>query len=94
MQERIKKVFAMEETLGTNWLHKLGIIMLVMGIASFGIFEFSTMGAVGKAAILFAASLALLIGGIVFEKRENYRMFGRTFIGGGWAALKYFWRPG
>ena len=43
------------------------------------------MGAAGKAAISFFASVAFLTGGILFEKHENYRLLGRTFIGGGWA---------
>jgi hypothetical protein len=37
MRERMKKVSSIEETLGTNWLNKLGIIILVMGVALFGI---------------------------------------------------------
>jgi hypothetical protein len=83
--QQIKKVSALEETLGTNWLNKLGIIILVLGVALFGIYEFSTVGAAGKAAISFFASIALLAGGILFEKRDAYRVLGRTFIGGGWA---------
>ena len=85
LAQHTKKIFALEETLGTNWLNKLGIIILVVGLALFGIYEFSTMGAVGKAAISFFASIAFLTGGILFEKHENYRLLGRTLIGGGWA---------
>jgi hypothetical protein len=31
--------------------------------------------------------LALLAGGVVFERRERYRVLGHTLIGGGWALL-------
>ena len=86
-QQRIKSVSAMEETLGTNWLNKLGIIILVVGVALFGIYELSAMGPVGKASISFLASVLLLGGGIFLEKKETYRVLGRTFIGGGWALL-------
>jgi Predicted membrane protein (DUF2339) len=87
MQERIRKVSAIEESLGTNWLLKVGIIMMVLGIASFGIYEFTKMGAAGKVVLLYVLSLSLILGGIFFEKRENYRLLGRTFVGGGWALL-------
>jgi hypothetical protein len=86
-QQRIRSVSAMEETLGTNWLNKLGIIILVVGVALFGIYELSAMGPGGKAFISFLASVLLLGGGIFLEKKETYRVLGRTFIGGGWALL-------
>ncbi len=87
LQQRIKKVSALEETLGTNWLNKLGIIILVVGVALFGVYELSAMGPGGKALISFVASILLLGGGIFLEKKEPYRVLGRTFIGGGWALL-------
>jgi hypothetical protein len=86
-EQRIKRVSALEETLGTNWLNKLGIIILVVGVALFGIYELSAMGPGGKAFISFLASVLLLGGGIFLEKKETYRVLGRTFIGGGWALL-------
>src|SRR5882757_3545604 len=38
LQQRMKTVSAIEETLGTNWLNKLGIIILVVGVALCGIY--------------------------------------------------------
>ncbi len=87
LQQRMKKVSSIEETLGTNWLNKLGIIILVMGVALFGIYELQALGAAGKAGISYIAALALLAGGIFLEKRETYHLLGRTGIGGGWALL-------
>lgn len=83
----MKSVFALEEILGTNWLNRLGIVLVVFGIASFGIYELGQLGPAGKVTLLYAASLALLAGGIVLEKRERYVILGRTLIGGGWALL-------
>jgi Predicted membrane protein (DUF2339) len=85
LAQQINRVSSLEETLGRDWLNKLGIVILVVGVALFGIYEFSTMGAVGKAAISFFAAITFLVGGILFEKRETYRLLGRTLIGGGWA---------
>ena len=87
LQQRMKKVSAIEETLGTNWLNKLGIIILVVGVALFGIYELQALGALGKVGISYVAALALLAGGIFLEKRETYHLLGRTGIGGGWALL-------
>ena len=86
-QQRMKSVFALEETLGTNWLNKLGIIILVLGVALFGIYELGQLGPLGKVGLSYAVSLALLGGGIFLEKRERYRVLGHTLIGGGWALL-------
>ena len=65
----MKSVFALEETLGTNWLNKLGITILVLGLALFGIYELGQLGPAGKVGLSFVVSLALLAGGVFFEKR-------------------------
>ncbi len=87
LQQRMKTVSAIEETLGTNWLNKLGIIILVVGVALFGIYELGALGPLGKVGISYLASAFLLVGGIYVEKNERYRLLGRTGIGGGWALL-------
>src|SRR5437016_11969467 len=85
LQQRMKTVSAIEETLGTNWLNKLGIIILVVGVALFGIYELGALGPLGKVGISYLASAFLLVGGIYLERNERYRLLGRTGIGGGWA---------
>lgn len=87
LQQRLKTVSSIEETLGTNWLYKLGIIILVVGVALFGIHELGALGPLGKAAISYFTALFLLIGGIALEKNERYKLIGRGGIGGGWALL-------
>ena len=86
-QQRMKTVSAIEETLGTNWLFKIGIIIFVLGVAFLGIYELGAMGALGKVAISYFTSAFLLVGGIFLEKNERYRLLGRTGVGGGWALL-------
>jgi hypothetical protein len=83
----MKSVFALEETLGTNWLNKLGITILVLGVALFGIYELGQLGPLGKVGLSFIVSIALLAGGVFLERRERYRVLGHTLIGGGWALL-------
>ncbi len=76
LQQRMKTVSAIEETLGTNWLNKLGIIILVVGVALFGIYELGALGPLGKVGISYLASAFLLLGGIYLEKNERYRLLG------------------
>jgi len=83
----MKSVFALEEMLGTNWLNKIGITLVVLGIALFGIWKLGQMGPAGKVGLSLFASLAFLGGGVFLEKRERYRVLGHTLIGGGWALL-------
>jgi len=87
LQQRMKTVSSIEETLGTNWLLKIGVTLFVMGMAYLGIQELRTLGAAGKALLSYLAAATLLIGGIYFEKKDRYRLIGRGGIGGGWALL-------
>ncbi len=87
VRQRVLNALAMEEVLGTNWLNKLGIIILVLGVALFGIYELGELGPAGKVAMSYAVSVVLLGAGIYLERRERYVILGRTCIGGGWALL-------
>jgi hypothetical protein len=79
----------MEEMLGANWLNKLGVIILVIGMALFLAYELKTVGPAGKILVGYVVGAALLTAGLLFEKRESYRILARAGIGGGWALL-YF----
>ena len=84
-----KRVLSMEEVLGTDWLNKLGMIILVIGVALLLAYEMRELGPVGKVLLGFVVSGALLGAGIVYERRERYRLLARVGIGGGWA-LTFF----
>ncbi len=83
------RLFSLEETLGANWLGKIGIGILVIGIASFLALKLQTWGPAGKVLCGFAVSAALLGGGVWLERQATYRIFARGGIGGGWA-LAFF----
>jgi len=85
----MKRASSLEETLGANWLAKIGVVMLVIGVAYFGIQELRTMGPGGIAFVSYLVSFVLLIGGIFVEKNQSYQLLGKLGIGGGWAVL--FW---
>jgi uncharacterized membrane protein len=83
------RAFSLEETLGANWLNKLGIAILVIGLAFFLAFKLQTWGPGGKVLCGYCVSLALLAGGVWLERKPTYRIFARGGIGGGWA-LAFF----
>ena len=83
------RAISFEERLGQNWLNKLGIVALVTGLVLFLGREVRTFGPLGKSLLGLTLALAILITGLVLERRERYRVFARAAIGGGWALL-YF----
>lgn len=76
-----------EETLGANWLNKLGAALLVLGVAFFLSFQVRQLGPVGKDLVGLVLGATLLAGGIVAERRTAYRMFSRGLMAGGWGLL-------
>jgi hypothetical protein len=78
-----------ETLVGGDWLNKIGMLILVIGIALALGYSFTKIGPAGRVASALAASLAMLAGGVKLEGRERYRIFARGLLGGGWAAL-YF----
>jgi uncharacterized membrane protein len=84
---RLRRLFDIEETLGANWLNKLGIVSLVVGIVLWVGYKLPGMSPPGKVLVGYLASFTLLGGGIVLERKERYRLFARAGIGGGWALV-------
>lgn len=82
-------ILNLEETLGTNWLNKLGILILVIGVALFLAYEMRELGPAGKTGVGFAVCAVMLGAGIFFERRERWRILARAVIAGGWS-LAYF----
>ena len=92
LTERLRKKMSGQEweaLVGGNLLLKLGMLMLVIGVALFLGYSFTQMGPAGRVAISLAVCAALLGGGIALERRPVYKLFGRALLAGGWAAL-YF----
>lgn len=87
MFARFKSALDLEEALGTNWLNKLGIGILVLGLAFFLAYQLKTLGPGGKVLVGYVVSLAMLGASIWVERKEKYRILARAGIGGGWALL-------
>jgi uncharacterized membrane protein len=76
-----------ETVLGGNWLNKIGVLVLVIGLVLFIGYSFSMLGPAGRVAVAAGVSALMLIGGVVLESREKYRVAARGLLGGGWAAI-------
>ncbi|HVR26332.1 MAG TPA: DUF2339 domain-containing protein [Candidatus Polarisedimenticolia bacterium] len=85
--DRLKSSVDIEEMLGTNWLNKLGIVILVLGVAFFLAYQLKTLGPAGKVLVGFMTSGVMLGAGIWFDRKERYRILARAGMGGGWALL-------
>lgn len=78
---------SLEARLGQNWLNKLGIVALVIGLA-LGLGKvITTLGPLGKVAIGFMLALGILGLGVFLERKPTYKLFARVLIGGGWALI-------
>ena len=87
--ERLKGGFDLEEALGTNWLNKIGIVILVFGIAFFLAYQLRELGPAGKDLVGFVVSGVLLGGGLFLERKPGYSLIARAGVGGGWG-LAFF----
>jgi uncharacterized membrane protein len=87
LADQFKSSLDVEEMLGTNWLNKLGIVILVLGVAFFLAYQLKTLGPAGKVLVGFVTSGVMLAAGIWFDRKERYRILARAGIGGGWALL-------
>jgi Predicted membrane protein (DUF2339) len=87
--DHVKGGLNIEEALGANWLNKIGIVILVFGVAFFLAYQLRQVGPAGKVLVGALVSGALLAAGILLERKPGYAMLGRAGIGGGWA-LSFF----
>lgn len=77
----------LEQHLGANWLNKLGVTILVLGVSFFLAYQLGEMGPAGKVLVGYLVGGGLLAGSILLERRERYEVFARAGIGGAWALL-------
>jgi hypothetical protein len=87
--DSVKEGFNLEEALGANWLNKIGIVILVFGVAFFLAYQLRQVGPAGKVLVGVLVSAVLLGGGIFLERKKGFAILGRAGIGGGWA-LAFF----
>ena len=75
------------ESKAAVWGTRVGVLIVVMGLAYLLSIGFSKLGVLGKACIVYMASIGMLATGVVFEKLERYSTWAKIMIAGGWAAV-------
>lgn len=83
------RLLDLEETLGANWLLKIGMGILVIGVSLFLGYSVQKLGPWGKVTIGIVVSALAIAGGRILERRQRYETFGRVILSGGWG-LAYF----
>jgi uncharacterized membrane protein len=85
-----------EMRLGTFWLVRIGIVMLLTGLVFFGNYAYqnliSKFGPLGKVSLLYLASIGLLVAGWWWQRnavKETLRNYAQVVFAGGLAAF-YF----
>ncbi len=78
-----------ETRIGQNWLNILGIIILVVGLVLLIQQSLLLVTPAGKIMIGVSVAIVLMGCGAFLRRRERYRVFAFTLIGGGWGLL-YF----
>jgi hypothetical protein len=78
-----------ETVIGGKWLNKIGIVVLVVGVALFLGYSLRYMGPSGRVATGLVCGLGLLVGGVLLQRITRYVLFAKPLVGGGWALL-YF----
>src|SRR5579884_1285351 len=93
-QSESAKKGSLEMRLGTFWLVRIGIVMLLTSLVFFGAYAYQNfipkLGAPGKVALLYLASGALLgVGTWLQRKQESLKNYAQVLQAGGLAAV-YF----
>src|SRR5215831_1761047 len=76
-----------EAALGGNLMSKVGVFVVVIGLALLLNYAYTNIGPAGRVALSYAGGFAMLITGVFVERRDQYRTFAYGLIGGGWAAI-------
>jgi uncharacterized membrane protein len=78
-----------EITVGTSWLNKIGVLILVIGVALLLHYSLPYIGSAGLVAIGYALSGTLLATGVWLERHARFQNYAYGLIAGGWAGI-YF----
>ena len=84
--ERLKRLLNLEEVLGTNYLIKLGVVFVVIGVSGFILSNFDKIPTWLQLLTGFLVGIGMLISGTRFEAGK-YRLLARAAMGGGWALI-------
>ncbi len=74
---------------GRNWLNKIGVVILALGVAFLISYSFQYFGPFLKIAFGYLVGGLLFFVGFKLETKEKFVNYGRVLLGGAWAII-YF----
>ncbi|MBF0387814.1 MAG: DUF2339 domain-containing protein [Candidatus Omnitrophica bacterium] len=74
---------------GRNWLNKIGLAVLALGVAFLISYSFKYFGPFLKVAFGYGVAGALFVSGFRLEAQERLKSYGQALLGGAWAIV-YF----
>jgi len=77
----------MEQTFGTNLAPKIGIVLVVVGLAYLLSLGWNSFPLWLQVVLLYTGAAGLLTLGIFLERKDAFKILGRVLVGGGWAAI-------
>ena len=80
---------SLEELLASQLFPKIGVAIVVLGVAFFLGYALKQLGPPWRVAIGYLGGAAMLAGGLRAEGRDRFRTFGRALVAGAWAIF-YF----
>ena len=78
-----------EAFIGGNWLNKVGVLLILVGLAIFLSYSLMQLGALGRVLTGYAVSALMLGCGLALQNRPTFRIFAKGLIAGGWSGA-YF----
>lgn len=82
---RLSSRLKLEELLGVKGLALVGALILVLGMAFVLNWAFRSMTPAGRVAVGWLVAAAVLGAGVLFDRREQYRIVARSAVAAGWA---------
>jgi uncharacterized membrane protein len=76
-----------ESSLGTNWLTRSGVVLIVIGIVLFLGYAMTDMGPASRVAVASTIAVTMLAAGYYFEQKGGWRPWSLGMLGGGFAVL-------
>jgi hypothetical protein len=67
------------------WGARLAVVFVFIGMVAYVQSKWQIIPPIGRVALFFLTAAAMLAGGIFMERKEQYRVLGKSLIGGGWA---------
>ena len=88
-RETIKSADSLENTIGTRWIGRIGVLAIIFGVAFFLKYSFDNklIGETGRVILGICWGAVVICAGEYLQKKKNMALYGQMLSGGGLAVL-------